>query len=76
MPAPVPRFAIGWHRNHPDLLYVLCTGPTLWQVDGAPAAPVAAAVANLPTQLFGTTGDSSNYCITSDRVGLAMTLFV
>jgi hypothetical protein len=46
MPAPVPRFAIGWHRNHPELLYVLCTGPTLWRVDGAPAAPVAAAVAN------------------------------
>ncbi len=63
MPAPVPRFAIGWHRNHPDLLYVLCTGPTLWRVDGTPAAPAATAAGNLPSQLFGINRDSSNYCI-------------
>lgn len=63
LPAPVPRFALGWHRNHPDLFYVLCTGPTLWRVDGSPAVPAATVVANLPSRLFGTTGDSSNYCI-------------
>jgi hypothetical protein len=66
-PVTVPRFAIGWHLNHPDLLYVLCTGPTLWRVDGTQGPPVTGGVtvSRLPTKLFSPDNgsDGSNYAI-------------
>lgn len=63
-PANPRRFAIGWHRNHPDTLYVLCSGPTLWRMDGTQTPPTAGpvSVANLPTTLFGA-NDISFYAI-------------
>ena len=65
LPATPPRLVIGWHRNHPDVLYVLCTGPTLWRVDGtlAPPGTGPASVVNLPTTLFGRGNDISFYAI-------------
>lgn len=64
-PASPRRFALGWHRNHRDVLYVLSTGPTLWRIDGTLTPPGAgpATVVNLPRQLFGRVGDSSFYAI-------------
>jgi hypothetical protein len=65
IPATPSRLVIGWHRNHADVLYVLCSGPTLWRVDGTLSPPGVGpgAVVNLPTTLFGTTGDISFYAI-------------
>jgi hypothetical protein len=53
LPATTQRLTIAAHPNHPDVLYVLGAGPTLWRVDGAAAPPAAVAVANLPAQIFG-----------------------
>ena len=65
VPAAPQRFAIGWHPNHADTLYVLTSGPNLWRIDGTLAAPGAGpgVVANIPTTLFGAAGDISFYAI-------------
>lgn len=65
LPLTPRRFAFGWHRNHPDLLYVLGTGPTLWRVDGTAVPPVAgpAPVSNVPSTLFNAPNDVSFYAI-------------
>ncbi|MBM3679455.1 MAG: hypothetical protein FJW96_16510, partial [Actinobacteria bacterium] len=64
MPPAPRRFAIGSHPNHPDTLYVLSSGPTLWRIDGTLAPPGAGPqpVANLPGALFGA-NDISFYAI-------------
>ena len=70
LPAGKMRLTLAAHPNHPDLLYVLGSGPSLWRIDGAPAvppapappaAPVAVSVASLPAQLFGSPGDQSEW---------------
>jgi hypothetical protein len=65
VPAAPRRFAIASHTSHPDTLYVLTSGPTLWRIDGTLAPPGAgpAAVANLPTTLYGNAVDLSFYAI-------------
>ena len=66
MPAAPQRFAIGWHPNHADTLYVLTSGPNLWRIDGTLAPPGAGpqVVANVPTTLFWNAGsDISFYAI-------------
>ena len=61
MPAAPQRFAIGWHPNHRDTLYVLTSGPNLWRIDGTLAPPGAGPVANVPTTLFGTGLDDLSF---------------
>ncbi|WP_460447740.1 hypothetical protein, partial [Angustibacter aerolatus] len=57
----VSRLSLAADPAHPDVLYVLGSGPRLWRVDGAAAAPTAMAVRGLPNRLFGVTGDQSDY---------------
>ncbi len=60
VPIPLPglnastsRLSIAAHANHPDVLYVLGTGPSLWRIDGTTAPPTAQQVGGVPAQLFG-----------------------
>ena len=55
------RLTIAAHPAHPDVLYVLGTGPNLWRIDGTTAPPTAVNVANLPANLFGTPPDDQSF---------------
>ncbi|WP_460458413.1 hypothetical protein [Angustibacter peucedani] len=64
--AAATRLVLAAQPAHPDVLYVLGSGPALWRVDGTTTPPTAQVVANLPGRLFGTAAppqDSSFYNI-------------